>query len=132
MKIIIPPTGKKTAIPPKGTKRTRGDELVQVMNTWYKQENDALHVENRKLKKRQKLLDLRNRVCNDRLEVLREQLVAVRQESAFREAIIHEIFANWPEVHEQYTRPLEAEEQLDDEETETEYEEEELDRPESS
>lgn len=86
---------------PKGTKRS-ADELIHIMDMFYKQENDALLCENRRLKKRLCLFELHHQVATSAIVNLREELRAANQESAFRQAIIHEIFVNFPAVHDSY------------------------------
>jgi hypothetical protein len=117
----------------KGTKRSY-DELVHIMDSWLKQEVDALskkillvQAENKRLKHRNQLLEMHRAQSNI---VVRE----LREESEFRQAIIHEIFTNHPEVHNEYVHTLEAVEVLEGEttESETEWEEEELERGEST
>lgn len=80
--------------------------------------------ENKRLKRKNGLLEMHRQQAT---VVIRE----LRQESDFRQALIHEIFNNHPEVHEEYVLPMLADEiaeGLDDEETEeeTEWEREEL------
>ena len=115
---------------PRGTKRSF-DDLVHVMDSWLKQEVDALsrkilevQAENKRLKRKNGLLEMHRQQST---VVIRE----LRQESDFRQALIHEIFNNHPEVHEEYVLPMLADEIAEgletETETETEWEREEVD-----
>lgn len=118
---------------PRGTKRSF-DTLIHVMDRWLKQEVDALSLkilqvqaENKRLKRRNGLLEMHREQATT---VIRE----LRQESDFRQLLIHEIFNNHPEVHEEYTVQFRAEEELDPEATEedsdwTEFDQDELVEP---
>lgn len=128
--ILIRHFTMSTPSQPRGTKRSC-DDLIHVMDSWLKQEVDALskkillcQAENKRLKRKNGLLEMHRQQST---VVIRE----LRQESDFRQALIHEIFNNHPEVHEEYVLPMLADEiaeGLDDEETEeeTEWEREEL------
>lgn len=118
---------------PRGTKRSR-DELVHVMDSWYKQENDMLskqHWENKRtitaLKNtlrrvnREVFIQTRNaqliqgayaRVAAEQLET-REQLQACRN-------LINEVFERYPAVRSEYFRDLTTEEELWGSDTESE------------
>jgi hypothetical protein len=104
------------------------------MDLWFKQEVDALsrklleaEAQNKRQHRKIHLLEMHRHQASI---VIRE----LQQESAFRQVMIHEIFDNHPEVHAEYTAPFIAEEEVDPEETEseTEWEEDELERGESS
>lgn len=104
----------------RGTKRSY-DELVSVMDLWYKQESDAqalkiLHVqaENKRLRRKNHLFNMTNATLLTRLR-------DVEQTAVFRQLMIEEIFQLFPQVHEHYTAAVETEEEL--EVTEDEFEE---------
>lgn len=117
---------------PRGTKRSC-DDLIHVMDSWLKQEVDALsekillcQAENKRLKRKNALLEMHRQQST---VVIRE----LRQESDFRQALIHEIFNNHPEVHEEYVLPMLADEIAEglETETETEWEQDEIEPGES-
>lgn len=127
--ILIRHFTMSTPSQPRGTKRSC-DDLIHVMDSWLKQEVDALskkillvQAENKRLKRKNHLLELHRQTATT---VIRE----LRQESDFRQLLIHEIFNNHPEVHEEYTIPFVAEEEIDEEATEEDSDWTEFDRDE--
>ena len=104
----------------RGTKRSY-DELVHVMDIWYKQEADAqaiqihqVRAENRRLRRKVHLVGLTNATLLTRLR-------DTEQTATFRQLMIEEIFQLFPAVHDHYTAALETEEEIIDE-TESENE----------
>lgn len=94
-----------------GTKRSY-DELVHIMDMYYKQENDALLVQNRRLmteiKKTKRSLALKTHVLqisSDRVRVLENELNWAR-------LMMNEIFQRFPNVSAAYEAELETEEEI--------------------
>ena len=93
------------------------DALIMVMDSWYKQENDAYLKENLKLtmenKKLKAQLMLRERV-NSTLSI---RYTDVQREMQWRRFLLEEIFERFPAVDLAY-HPVAEETEVDSDETE--------------
>lgn len=107
-----------------GTKRSR-DELLHVMDLWYKQEVDALSKDIMEVKVCNKRLR-RNAFCWKRnheiatLDLNRTQReLVIAQEHVFTlQNILREVFERHPRVQDEYIQELETQEDLSETESE--------------
>ncbi len=94
-----------------GTKRSF-DELVHVMDLYYKQENDALLIANRRLtaevKKAKRSLSLKTHV----LAISADRIRTLEHELNWARLMMNEIFQRFPNVSAAYEAELETEEEI--------------------
>lgn len=111
---------------PRGTKRSY-DTLIGIMDLYYKQENDSILIENRRLTALNKRLTKRLTLHQAHARQSNEIITQLRQENDFRQVLIAEILERFPDVHAAYVGQLEAEEVLDEStEEESEWEQDDL------
>ena len=103
---------------PRGTKRSY-DELVQVMDQWYKQENDALSAQHWEDKREVKRLKRLVHVQTRNVEILREhsqrnfdEAHRLREQVHMLQRTLLEIFRNNPNIEGEYLWGLETEEEI--------------------
>ena len=111
---------------PRGTKRSY-DTLIGIMDLFYKQENDAMMIENRRLVAMNKKLTKRLTLHQAHARQSNEIITQMRQDLDFQRVMIAEILDRFPDVHAAYVGNLQAEEELDEStEEETEWEQDDL------
>ena len=107
---------------PRGTKRSY-DTLIGIMDLFYKQENDALLIENRRLLALEKRSKKRLILYQAHARQSNEIITQLRQENDFRQVMIQEILERFPDVRAAYVGDFIADEVLDeDTEEESEWE----------
>lgn len=111
---------------PKHAKVHPADQLCHIMGNWYYQQNEILRSQNEMLQGHVARLSSENIVANRRYERARranriasDTVDTLRAETAFKTALIEEIFARFPEVLHEY-QWAQAAEVLDGETTEEE------------
>lgn len=111
---------------PRGTKRPI-DMVLSCMDLFYKQENDVLFVENRRLQAVNKRLTKRLTLHQAHARQSNEIITQMRQDLDFQRVMIAEILDRFPDVHAAYVGTLQAEEDLDEStEEESEWEQDDL------
>ena len=96
---------------PTTTKR-KIEELEHIMDMYYKQENDALLVENRQLAAENKKLKRSLALKTHILEINASRLREMEAQRNWARLMMEEIFARFPIVAATYEQELETEEEI--------------------